>query len=217
MSVIFDQLRISDDGNKLYINAHVNTADYFDNAYLDCITIKTSDYISETNPKDYSHNYIYRKNFEAGTEKEVNLVLTKADFDAAYSNYNSEEELIINENKPHATISFDGTLSNTLLFVYVKIDENISPCTPCILDEPVTVGVTFNTKLLYQNMMGYTKELANTCEIPKGFTDYILTYNAFKAAVDTGHYGPAIDFWKQLFGDSSNTTYGTKKGCGCHG
>lgn len=27
--VIFDQLRISDDGKRMYINAHVNKADYF--------------------------------------------------------------------------------------------------------------------------------------------------------------------------------------------
>ena len=32
--ILFDQLRISDDGQRLYINAHVNKADYFKNLRL---------------------------------------------------------------------------------------------------------------------------------------------------------------------------------------
>ena len=32
--ILFDQLRISDDGKRLYINAHVNKADYFANVYI---------------------------------------------------------------------------------------------------------------------------------------------------------------------------------------
>lgn len=218
MSVIFDQLRISDSGQKFYINAHVNMADYFENAYIQCITIKTSDKISESNPKDYSHDFIYRKDFAANT-KEINLVLNKGDFDAAWINYNPEDEEIIDEDKPYATVSFSGNLSNTLFFVYVKISENISPCTPCTLDELVTVGVTFDNTAFYQRVMGFTRELADTCNIPKGFIDTILNFNAFKAAIETDHYCAAIDFYRQLFesGGSSAGSATIRKGCGCHG
>ena len=219
MSVIFDQLRISDNGQQFYINAHVNMADYFENAYIECITIKTADKISESNPKDYSHDFIYRKDFPANTAKEVNLVLTAGDFDAAWNNYNSSTEQIINPNNPYATESFNGNLSSTLFFVYIKVSDSISPCTPCTLDEPVTVGVTFDTTAFYQRVMGFTRELADTCNIPKGFIDTILNFNAFKAAVETDHYCAAKDFYEQLFesGGSSTGSATIRKGCGCHG
>ena len=32
--VIYDQLRISDDGKSLFIDAHVNEAHFFDNVYM---------------------------------------------------------------------------------------------------------------------------------------------------------------------------------------
>ena len=64
MSVIFDQLRISDDGKRMYINAHVNKACYFDDVYLDSITIMTSDKVSETNSRIPTSDYIYNQTFK---------------------------------------------------------------------------------------------------------------------------------------------------------
>ena len=57
MSVVFDQLRISDDGKRMYIDVHVNKADYFDNIYLDELTIMTADKVSETNPNEPTECY----------------------------------------------------------------------------------------------------------------------------------------------------------------
>ena len=41
--VIFDQLRISDDGKELFINAHVNKASIYDNVKITSITIMSAD------------------------------------------------------------------------------------------------------------------------------------------------------------------------------
>ena len=49
--VIIDQLRISTDGKKMYLDFHVNTAAYFDNVYLRDITIMTAEQVSETAPE----------------------------------------------------------------------------------------------------------------------------------------------------------------------
>ena len=196
MSVIIDQLRISDDGKRMYINVHVNNASYFDNIYLDSITIMTADKVSEAAPELVTEDYIYQKTFE-GNVKEAALVLTSADFDS-YTK---------------------GNLSSDLFFVYFKVKGVPDPCTPCRLDEETTLGVTFDENILYQKVMGYTKGLADTCTIPVGFTDFILQWNAFKSSVETEHYVPAIKFWNMLFENSSSTTatYGTKRNCGCHG
>ena len=191
--IIFDQLRISDDGKRLYINLHVNKADYFDNIFLDSITIMTADKVSETNPDIPTEDYIYKKEFE-GKLKEVDLVLTSNNFNEAYSK---------------------ADLTSDLFFVYVKIKGVPAPCTPCRLDEEITLGVTFDETMLYQKVMQFTRELNQDCEIPQNLFDLILLWYGFKAAIETEHYTVAIDFWKRLFGGKNTTV--TSKGCGCHG
>ena len=191
--LIFDQLRLSDDATKLYINVHVNKAGYFKDIYLDNIKIMTADKVSETNPEVPTEDCIFTHTF-GDNVKETALVLTVNDFPTLKQ----------------------SDMSRTLFFVYVKCKGTVGACVPCRLDELTTLGVTFDEKLLYQRVMDYTKSLADDCKIPVGFTDFILLWNAFKASIETEHYIPAIKFWNQLFdvGTTGNITY---KGCGCHG
>lgn len=205
--IIFDQLKISDDGRKMYINAHVNKADYFDNAYIDSITIMTSDKVLETAPGTPTSDYIYTKKIE-GNEKEISLVLTANDFTRTW------------EKDPKAMPFKQGDMSRTLFFVYIKCKWEGTPgeCIPCTLDEETTLGVTFDENMLYQRVMDYTKDLLDECKVPIAFMDFILLWNAFKASIETEHYIPAIKFFNMLFGivDASGHK-GIIKGCGCNG
>lgn len=223
----FDQLRISDDGKELYIDIHVNTSSYFKDVYINGIVIidanskekdcDSKDYtgISETNPYAPNNNYVYKSEVP-GNEKELHLRLTKADFDAAFINGTSG---MIDSNKPYAKIAFNKSdFSDSLFFVYVICKGVQSECTPCALDSSKpTIGVTFDEKLLYERVMDFTKQLADTCVIPKAFIDFILLWNAFKASLETGHYIPLIRFWHRLFDMPSLINGRTIKGCGCHG
>lgn len=193
--LVFDQLRISDDGRKLYIDAHVNKSSDFDAITLDRIVIQTSDQVSETDPLTPGSNYIYSATIE-GNEKELHLCLdASTDFEQPLT-----------------------TLSNLLLFVYIICKGTPGACTPCRLDEMTTLGVTFDETLLYQKVMQFTKELADKCTISKGYIDMILLWNGFKAAIETEHYITAIDFWKKLFfGHHGMSGLSTFKPCGCHG
>ena len=196
MSVIFDQLRISDDGKRMYINIHVNKAEYFDNLYLDQLTIVSADKVSETSPYLPSTDYIYNKVFE-GEQKEADLVLLPTDFNESFKKSN---------------------FSSDLFFVYVKVKGTPDPCTPCSLDEQITLGVTFDEGILYHKVMGFTKELIEDCSVPVPFADFILLWNAFKAAVETEHYIPAINFWNRMFRQGHYAlNHLTTKPCGCHG
>lgn len=204
--VIIEQLRISDDGKKMYINAHVNEASYFQNVYLDSITIMTSDKVSETNPYSPTEDYIYKKVIE-GNEKRVDLVLTASDFIRYW------------ETDANAMRFTQSDMSKTLFFVYFKVKGTPSEDTPCTLDEEVTIGVTFDEKLLYQKVMGYTKGLADDCAVPVGFADFILLWNAFRASVETEHFIPAIKYYNMLFDnwDGSGVPYVAGRRCGCNG
>lgn len=228
--VVFDQLRISDDGKSLYIDAHINLADYFENAFIESITIMTADKVSETASELTTEKYIYKKTFE-GDVKDIHLILGKADFDAAFINVDSEGSPI-DTDKPVGKIPYQkDSFSNELFFVYVKgrWDGVPDECLPCSLTSLTTLGVTFDESILYQKVMDYTRQLADSCTIPQGFTDFILLWNAFKASVETEHFVPAIKYYNMIFGrDEKGSPYGPygsydsasgiiRKPCGCHG
>lgn len=203
--ILFDQLRISDDGQRLYINAHVNKADYFKNRYIDSVVIMTADKVSETAPETPTSDYIYKKEIE-GNVKELDLVLTPLDFTKSW------------ETDPKAMAFNMADMSNTLFFVYIKCKGTPGECTPCRLDEETTLGVVFDENVLYQRVMDYTKELVADCSIPTEFTDFILLWNAFKAAIETEHYVAAIKFYNKLFGVvKSGYSNNIIKTCGCNG
>lgn len=201
--VIFDQLRFSDDGKRIYIDIHVSSADYFNDVYLDEMAIKVSDKVLEaTTPELYSkdsdgniEDAVYVQSF-GDDAKKASLVLSYSDLQGVKST----------------------EMSKTLFFVYVKCKGTPAYNTPCTLDEMTTVSVTFDEKCLWQKVMGYTKSLADSCTVPLGFVDFILLWNAFKASIETGHYVPAINYWKMLFGDVNDGIGAyTTSNCGCHG
>lgn len=202
--VIFDQLRISDNGKYLYINAHVNKASYFNNIYIKKVTILTADQVSETDPTVPTSNYIYQYTV-AEKQKEINLVLDSSDFQKVW------------EEDPKAAMFKQEDISNTLFFVYIECYGIPGICTPCRLDELTTLGVVFDENILYQRVMDYTKELTDDCCVHTGFTDFILLWYAFKAAIETEHYIAAIKFYNMLFGDLNNNYIKYTGGCGCHG
>lgn len=203
--ILFDQLRISDDGQRLYINVHVNKADCFKNMYIDSVVIMTADKVSETAPGTPTSDYVYTKQIE-GNVKELDLVLTSLDFTKSW------------ETDPKAMAFNRADMSNTLFFVYIKCKGTPGECTPCMLDEETTLGVVFDENMLYQRVMDYTKELVADCNIPTEFTDFILLWNAFKAAIETEHYVAAIKFYNKLFGVvRSGYSNNIIKTCGCNG
>ena len=203
--IIFDQLRISDDGKRMYINAHVNKADYFNDIYIDSIVIQTADKVSETDPGLPTSDYVYIKKAEENA-KELNLVLEASDLSRSW------------ESDPKAIAFGRGDMGNTLFFVYIKCKGTPGSCTPCRLDEETTLGVVFDENVLHQRVMDYTKELVADCSVPSAFIDFILLWNAFKSAIETEHYIPAIKFFNMMFEEVGKSCQSrTIKTCRCNG
>lgn len=202
MSVIFDQLKISDDGNRMYINAHVNKAEYFKDMSIESVIIMTSDQVSESSFSPSIKNSIWHKTFD-DLPREVNIVLTPSNFE---------------EVPTEGTESKFKNMSKDLFFVFITCKGTPGECTPCRLDEYFTLGVVFDENILYQKAMGYTKELIDDCKVHGGFIDFILLWNAFKAAIETEHYTAAIRFYNMMFGDKELIRdIGLIKSCGCNG
>jgi hypothetical protein len=223
--VIFDQLRISEDGKRLYIDVHINTIEYFKNKKIKSLTIVTADCTKEDKVIDQNtKQFIYRQVF-SGEVKHVSLVLDSALLNAAENNTKyifDDAGTIIdtqakNTDKGYVGINpYDKTdFSSNLFFVFIETEGIDDPCAPCRGD--IHTGVTFDDSILKQRVMNFTGELADTCNIPKQFIDFILLWNAFKSALETEHYPQAIKFYCQLMGMGYNGQFGNVRRCGCHG
>lgn len=215
--VVFDRLEISSDGTQLFIDAHVNTSEYFDAVYFDTLTIMTADQVEEsgTSPEVPSSKYIYKKTYGDGVKSDSLAItadiLDEALLNGAQTNPDTSEPVATEECEKK---NFRGQM----LFVYIKCKGTPNPCVPCPYNNETTVGVTYDLKSVYQAVMNYTKSLASDCNIPADFIDLILRKTALDSALKTEHFLPAIKFWKMLFGEDGqafgNTT--TRK-CNCHG
>lgn len=202
--IVYDQLRVSDDGSYLYIDAHVSLADCFDGVTIQSLYICLGSQIYETKNIDpESNGYIYKK--EYSDVREIHECISIND-----------ENLIYNKT----------SFSKDLFFVYVGCNTVPEGCECFASIGKYVLGVTFDANLLYQRVMDFTKSLADDCHLPVAFTDFILLWNAFKASVETEHYIPAIKYYDMLFGmDTEGKSYGAydktsgmiHKSCGCHG
>lgn len=328
--VVIEQLRIAPDSQKLFIDAHVNKASYFDNLELESISIDTQDTVLQTfdgpseNPvftyantpsprivkttespivltehsfinaldetgalvldivpeEESNETYItlgFRGEFvnphrellalkitALGADEPIHYVIgTLIDRDRhlwefknkfAIGNYSKfaitlvvmnelgeitpmqftytrnintlnfiydiyTEYLIQDLKEIHLVVdknAINADLSKDMLYVYFHVTGTPSPDTPCRLDETYTLGVTFNEGAIYNRMMGYTKEIMNTCEVPKGFTNMILQLEAIKAAIETENYASANKFYNKLM--NAKSSKGTSNiSCICHG
>jgi hypothetical protein len=62
--IVYDQLRVSDDGRQLYIDAHVSLASCFDGVTIQSLYICLGSQVYETLTIDpESNGYIYRKEY----------------------------------------------------------------------------------------------------------------------------------------------------------
>lgn len=195
--IIIDQFRISDDGQTMYIDAHVNKAKYFDDVYIGEVTIVIDEQLLKYCSSAVTDHYIYKETISTDSDKkkEIHLVLNKN---------------LLNENFCKKDLSHD------MFFLYVTGTGTPASDTPCRLDEKTIIGVTFDYNIIYNNALCYTRKLADTCNVPDDFIDFILKLSALKMAIETEHFTPAIHFFKQLTNQHSQGLSSNVRPCGCH-
>lgn len=197
--VIFDQLRISDDGTCLYLDVHVKNVADLENVYIEEIAICRDVDTENSSPSEYPEdNYIYKEPFS--NVKNVSRELTIDDF----------KPFIQTNNLSDIT-----DLSHNLFFIYIKCTDTAASEACCCAYSNPKIGVTFDSGILYNIAMNLTRELADTCSVPSEFIDFILNFFALKTSINTGNFIPAIRFFNTLL--KKKVSSSTFKGCGCHG
>lgn len=207
----FSKCIIDPEGKKLIIEAAVKSSEYYENVYIDSISIDTEETFSPTGP---SSSPIFTATYER--EVEVAAFLGETEEEA-------QPEVLKELVKDTKNISLEltpsmlnlGNLNDNMFFVYIKATGAPSPGVPCGEDNIYTMAVAINLSPIYKASLGYIKELENNCKVPKGFVDMILKLKAFELALKTGNNLIAARYWTKLFkGKGSAVTF---KSCGCNG
>ena len=208
--VQFNELRITPDGKNLIIDVSIDDLKYYSNVFIDSVIIDNEETFSPSGP---SSNPIYSYTvdesgepvFSSLTDSPCNPILCDEDnTPCIVSNLGNTKNLRLVLNSLDFVNQQD--LNTGLFFVYVNVRGIPSPDTPCGLDNESTIGIVFNKVDLYRICMGYFRELESTCNIPKGFIDFILRMKGLELSIKTGNYIQAIKYWNKFFKGKSVTS-----------
>lgn len=129
--------------------------------------------------------------------------------DTPYYPHSTQNEDNVTRYKAEIPIS---DVKKELLIITPQVHVELPPDTPCGADV-IDMAAVYDRNVLLDKGLGYLKELGDTCEIPRGFVDFILKRYALDMVIDTCNYGMAIKYWKMLTRIKGTTI----KGCGCNG
>ena len=185
----FKELRVTPDGKTLIIDASVKDLSYYDDVYIDSLTIDTQDTYSESGSSTNPIFYYEVASVSDENKKRIRLELNSSVL-----------------GKP---------ITGNMFFVYITVKGTPAADTPCGLDNVTTLGVTADLYPFYKSSINHMKELENECEPSKNFIDSLLRFKAFELSIRTGHYTQAIKYWNKFFKEVKSNTVNTI--CRCHG
>jgi len=212
----FRELRITPDGNHLIIDVAVREHSYYENVFIDSIIIDTQDTYIQNGPSSKPvYQYKVEENgvqnlYALPEECNCNPVLMDEDKSYCFT-YGYEEGRHV-----RIMLSTKDIPLNNMLFVYAIAKGTPAPDTPCGFDNTIIMQTVVDLYPFYQNTLCFLKELNNSCEVPKGFTDMILRLKALELCIRTGNYSQAIKYWKKFF-SNNNRVVVTTSNCKCNG
>lgn len=197
--VVFDELRITEDGQYLIIDARIRKDITTEGCKITSIWVCDSSEYKEGIPSDTNPIGVKVYDYEDSEDNLPRRVYKKID--------------------PRYYDNLPSSFKGKLLFVYANVfmpDEIDAPC-GCYSNP--SVGVTLDMSIIYNQFMKYINDLCSNSDscssnVSSGLTDFILRYNSFLLAIDSKHYRKGIEFFNKWFSsDSKMVTHN----CGCHG
>ena len=172
----FNELRITQDGKNLIIDAQVQDISYYTDVYIDSIIIDSQNTFVSSGA---SSSPLFKYTYDATTASTLGYVTS----------------LTI----PYNSLGETSNLDKDLLFVYVTINGTPSSDTPCNMDLTYELGIVYNTYPFYLRGMNFIKELNSSCELPKQLIDYMLRQKVLETCIQVGDYTKAVEYWKKFF------------------
>ena len=202
--VKFDELRISEGGQYLTVECHVENYDMYREMYIQSIYLE-----------------YYKDRGSAGMSDKALLL---------FENHNETPSDVRGVRK---RISVDeipgwfaeGGFERKMFYVYVTCDGNPTGAhaaemeeRSCTFESTKDIGVIVDWKALYKLIMPLVAGFAancSGCDVPDNFEHMILLWNAFRFAIDTCDWATAERIWDELMGNSASSPIGSA-GCGCN-
>lgn len=206
--VQFIECRIDPERGKLIIEAAVDSLDYFNAITIDSCMIDTEETYVDNGPSDKAIP-VELPDCVASEESECNC--------GCSDNTTSE----VAEGLRHFRVELNAAalgglnMDDHIFFVYVVCTGEPASTTPCNMTNSTEMAVALNMKPIYNKAMVFIRELADSCERPKGFIDMYLQFKALKLSFKTGHFTEAVKLWEKWFKRKDNTVQPTSN-CGCH-
>lgn len=197
--VKFDELRISDNGENLIIECHIENYDVYSEMYINTIYLE-----------------YYKNRGTVGVPSEKALLVFENQ-NATPSDVRAVRVRVPLTDLPSdmGVTSFEGGL----FYVYVECEGDLPAevaAMHCSFDNTLEVGIVVDWKALYGQIMPRVAKLAldcNACDVPTDFEHLILLWNAFKFAVDSCDWVQVDRLWAELM--DTETSGHSASGCGC--
>lgn len=210
--ITFNTLKIEND--KLYIDAEFEDSTYYSNMYITYVKIATESTLNAS-ATDTGSNYITVYSNEDTNDGVIDTTVKGISLELSESDLSTDTSFDIHQH---------------LFFVFVSVGGVPAPDCPCDQGRTFELKAVYSKCPLYNEALGYVRELANTCEPPKGFINAILKIKALDYALETKHYNQAAAFYSKFFSMGKLRLFGNvfgkggiysviphRRGCGCHG
>lgn len=167
--VQFNELRITHDKNNLIIEVQVIDHEFYENVYIDSISIDNQrTYLGKQPSEDVVYTYEHP---EDSNDKLLRLTI-------------SSEEL---------------PLIGNLFFVYVTTKGAPHVDTPSDLANVRTLDVVTDLQPIYEAVLKIASQVEETCDGDDKLVDLILKINALDLTLKTSNYPLAIKYWNKYF------------------
>lgn len=208
--VIFNELRITEDGGCIVIDCEIESLDVYKDMYISDIHLE---YYKNANPVSMPSDkaYLLYENVNQDTDvKQKRIVFSKAELPLTQFGITDFENGLF-----YAIVRCDGDLPATV--------ANL----PCTYDDTVKIGAIPDWKALYRIGMQYVSSLfgicspKNFCDYPAGFEDFIIIWNSLRLAIDTCNWDLVNTLWDRILNQPSTTVAtavvpsSANRGCGC--
>lgn len=100
---------------------------------------------------------------------------------------------------------------NELIIITPILEDNDLTCK----EEATMKKAVYNKNIIANKGINFLKEFDFSCNIPKGFIDFILKRKALEYAIDTCNFDLAYKYWNYITGSTFNSN--VIKNCGCNG
>ena len=203
--VRFNELRITEDRKCLIVDCEIEQIGLYADMYIDEIRL---DYYKNVDSSGLPTTKSYQMwQYQDGSPKMRGVRVSM--FDTALS----ETEFGVDTFKDglfYVTVICGGDLKMT-----VHGSE-----LPCGTDNNVDIQAVIDWKGFYERGMQFISSMygcgADKCEIPAGFEDFILLWNALKTAIAVCDWPLVSKLWDRILRSRAyNKTVGLSGGCGC--